>query len=88
MFVAAFFQRFIQFTQQLTLVLSQLDRCFYSDVTVQIAGETRAYALDAFWETVARLSPDRTTGDLDPAADGALRAAALAAVASWRRSNR
>ena len=48
MFVAAFFQRLIQFTQEFSLMLGQLDRCFYSDVAIQIAGEARAHTFDAF----------------------------------------
>ena len=58
MFVAAFFQRLIQFAQQLALMLGQLDRCFHRDVAVQIAGEARAHAIDTFAaqsELLARL---------------------------------
>ena len=48
MFIAAFFQRLIQFAQQLTLMFGQLDWRFHCDVTVQVARETGAYAFDPF----------------------------------------
>ena len=48
MFVAPFFERFIEFTQQFALVLGELDWRFHRDVAIQIAGVTRAHTFDAF----------------------------------------
>ena len=58
MFVAAFFQRLVELTQQAPLVLAELDRCFHCNVTVQIAGVACAhafYALAAQSELLAGL---------------------------------
>ena len=44
-------------------------------------------ALAAFWATVARLYPDATSGDLDPATDAALAVAGRKAVGHWVECN-
>ena len=65
MFVAAFFERVVQFLEQLALVFGELDRGFHRHVAVQIAGVAAAHALDALATQAEGLAALGAFGQVD-----------------------
>src|SRR3989338_4515012 len=65
MFFSPFAEGFIQFLEQLTLVLGELDRRLDHDVAVQVARVAGADALDALATQAEGLAMLRAFGDVD-----------------------
>jgi len=62
---AAFFQRLIQFAQQLLLVLTELDRCLDRDMAIEVAWISGAYTLDTLAAQAELLAGLRSFGNVD-----------------------